>query len=120
MKLKTKEESFECPHVSTATTKTTESLVFINASSILKTRKPEPNTKADVSDRGRGLLLYQEKSDSHSYKAFRIISTLDLNSKFPLAKSGDQGHHCAAFQRSDTCLNPVEMSSRAKGTDPVE
>lgn len=97
-----------------------ESLVFINVSSILKTRKPEPNIKTDISDRGRGLLLYQEESDSHSYKAFHIISTLDLNSKFPPAKSGNQGHHCAAFQGSDTCLNPVEMRSRAKGTDPVE
>lgn len=86
-----------------------ESLVFINASSILKTRKPEPNIKADISDRGRGLLLFQEESDSHSYEAFHIILTQDLNSKFPPAKSGNQGHHCAAFQGSDTCLNPVEM-----------
>lgn len=46
-----------------------------------------------------------------------------FNTRFKLifffkVKPGSQGHYCVAFQGSDTCLNPVEMRSRAKGTDP--
>ena len=40
--------------------------------------------------------------------ALYIISTLDLNSIFPPAKSENQGYYCVAFQGSDIHLNPVE------------
>lgn len=45
----------------------------------------------------------------------------NLNPRFKLnspSHAGNQGLYCATFQGPDTCLDPVEMRSRAKGTDP--
>ena len=60
-----------------------KAFIFYKCIATLKTRKPEPNQKADNFN-------------------------LDLNSIFPPAKSENQGHYCVAFQGSDTHPNPVE------------
>lgn len=89
-----------------------ELLSSVNSSATRRTRQPEPNQKADVSNRGLGMLFFCMGNNLiTSDKAFRIISTLDLNSiVFPSSQESRSllCHNPWIWHLSKSCRNEIK------------